>query len=64
MNPTAVADAREVVDLAEAELAWEIAEGQLAGVENERSPRFRGDSDLFAWCLEKGVAFFPWSPFG
>jgi aryl-alcohol dehydrogenase-like predicted oxidoreductase len=52
------------VDLAEAELAWEITEGQLAGVENERSPRFRGDSDLFAWCIDKGVAFFPWSPFG
>jgi aryl-alcohol dehydrogenase-like predicted oxidoreductase len=33
-------------------------------VENERSPRFRGDTDVLDWAIEHGVAFFPWSPFG
>ena len=33
-------------------------------MENERSPRFRGDTDVLEWAIEHGVAFFPWSPFG
>jgi aryl-alcohol dehydrogenase-like predicted oxidoreductase len=48
----------------EARTAWEVSEGSIAAVENERSPRFRGDSDVLAWAVEHGVAFFPWSPFG
>ncbi|MGE4115963.1 MAG: aldo/keto reductase [Candidatus Nanopelagicales bacterium] len=52
------------IHLDEALTAWEVSEGTIAAVENERSPRFRGDSDVFAWAIEHGVAFFPWSPFG
>lgn len=48
----------------EARTAWEVSEGTIAAVENERSPRFRGDTDVFTWAIENGVAFFPWSPFG
>ena len=40
------------------------AEGTIAAVENERSPRYRGDSDVFDWAIAHDVAFFPWSPFG
>jgi len=52
------------IHLDEALTAWEVSEGTIAAVENERSPRFRGDSDVLAWAIEHGVAFFPWSPFG
>lgn len=48
----------------EARIAWEVSEGTIAAVENERSPRFRGDTDVLEWAIEHGVAFFPWSPFG
>lgn len=52
------------VHIGEALIAWEVSEGTVAAVENERSPRFRGDTDVFRWAIEHGVAFFPWSPFG
>lgn len=52
------------INLAEAETAWEVSQGTIAAVENERSPRYRGDSDVFAWAIANNVAFFPWSPFG
>lgn len=52
------------IHLDEALIAWEVSEGTIAAVENERSPRFRGDSDVFTWAIHHGVAFFPWSPFG
>ena len=48
----------------EARTAWEVSEGTIAAVENERSPRCRGDTDVLEWAIEHGVAFFPWSPFG
>ena len=48
----------------EADIAWEVSEGTIAAVENERSPRFRGDTDVFEWAIAHQVAFFPWSPFG
>ena len=52
------------INHAEAEIAWEVSQGTIAAVENERSPRYRGDSDVFAWAIAHDVAFFPWSPFG
>jgi aryl-alcohol dehydrogenase-like predicted oxidoreductase len=52
------------IHLDEALTAWEVSEGTIAAVENERSPRFRPDTDVFAWAIENGVAFLPWSPFG
>jgi aryl-alcohol dehydrogenase-like predicted oxidoreductase len=52
------------IRLDEALTAWEVSEGTIAAVENERSPRFRGGSDVLAWAIEHGVAYFPWSPFG
>jgi aryl-alcohol dehydrogenase-like predicted oxidoreductase len=48
----------------EARTAWEVSEGTLAAIENERSPRFRGDSDVLALAVEHDIAFLPWSPFG
>ena len=48
----------------EARIAWEVSEGTIAAVENERSPRFRGDTDVLDLAVEHGIAFFPWSPFG
>jgi aryl-alcohol dehydrogenase-like predicted oxidoreductase len=48
----------------EVRTAWEVSDGTVAAVENERSPRFRGDTDVLAWAVEHGMAFFPWSPFG
>jgi aryl-alcohol dehydrogenase-like predicted oxidoreductase len=52
------------VHLDECEIAWEVSGGAISGVENERSPRYRDDTDVLAWCIDKGVAYFPWSPFG
>lgn len=52
------------VHIDEAEIAWEVSEGTIAAVENERSPRFRGDTDVLRWAVEHGVAFLAWSPFG
>jgi len=52
------------VHLDEAETAWEVSEGTVAAVENERSPRFRGDADVLRWAVDHGVAFLAWSPFG
>lgn len=52
------------VHLDEAETAWEVSEGTIAAVENERSPRFRGDADVLRWAVDHGVAFLAWSPFG
>jgi aryl-alcohol dehydrogenase-like predicted oxidoreductase len=48
----------------EARIAWEVSEGTIAAVENERSPRFRGYTDVLDLAVEHGIAFFPWSPFG
>ncbi len=52
------------INLDEARIAWEVSEGTIAAVENERSPRYRGDTDVFEWAIANDVAYFPWSPFG
>jgi aryl-alcohol dehydrogenase-like predicted oxidoreductase len=52
------------VHLDECEIAWDVSGGTICGVENERSPRFREDTDVLAWTVARGVAYFPWSPLG
>jgi aryl-alcohol dehydrogenase-like predicted oxidoreductase len=52
------------VHLDECEIAWDISGGTIAGVENERSPRYRDDLDVLRWASAHGVAYFPWSPLG
>jgi aryl-alcohol dehydrogenase-like predicted oxidoreductase len=52
------------VHLDECLTAWELSEGTIAAVENERSPRFRDDGDVLTWASEHGVAYLPWSPLG
>jgi aryl-alcohol dehydrogenase-like predicted oxidoreductase len=37
---------------------------QVAGVQNEFSPRFRRSEGELAWCAAHGIAFLPWSPLG
>lgn len=39
-------------------------EGGIVSVQNEFSPRFRGDADVLDLCTEHGIAFLPWSPLG
>ena len=50
------------------ELALEILGGPGIGgvvsVQNEFSPRYRGDRDVLDRCTELGIAFLPWSPLG
>lgn len=36
----------------------------VVSVQNERSPRYRRDSDVLAMCGERGIAYLPWSPLG
>lgn len=52
------------VHINEFHLAFEVSEGTLAFVENERSPRFRKDFDVVEACEERGVAYLAWSPLG
>jgi aryl-alcohol dehydrogenase-like predicted oxidoreductase len=52
------------VHLDECEIAWDVSGGTIAGVENERSPRYRDDVDVLHWASRHGVAYFPWSPLG
>jgi aryl-alcohol dehydrogenase-like predicted oxidoreductase len=46
--------------------ALDIAGGPRAGgivaVQNERSPRYRADSDVLDLCTTHGIAYLPWSP--
>jgi aryl-alcohol dehydrogenase-like predicted oxidoreductase len=39
-------------------------DGGVVAVENERSPRYRGDGDVLDLCTELGIAYLPWSPLG
>jgi len=39
-------------------------EGGIAAVQNEFSARYRTDADVLARCVERGIAFLPWSPLG
>jgi len=52
------------VNRAELELAWEVSDGTIAIVENERSPRYREFADVLDFCNEKGLAYLAWSPLG
>lgn len=40
------------------------AAGGICAVQNEFSPRYRGDADVLDRCAEAGIAFLPWSPLG
>ena len=54
--------------LAELELAIDVigapADGGIVSVQNEWSPRFRGEPGVLRRCGELGIAFLPWSPLG
>lgn len=41
-----------------------LGEGGLASVQNEFSPRYRSSQAELDLCMERGVAFLPWSPLG
>lgn len=55
-------------NLAELETALDLlggpSDGGVVSVQNEWSPRFRGDADVLHRCTELGIAFLPWSPLG
>jgi aryl-alcohol dehydrogenase-like predicted oxidoreductase len=40
------------------------ADGGIVSVQNEFSPRFRGEEQVLPACTEQGIAFLPWSPLG
>ncbi len=40
------------------------AQGGLVSIQNEYSPRYRREAEVFAICEEFGIAFLPWSPLG
>lgn len=40
------------------------SDGGIVSVQNEFSPRYRGDADVIGACTEAGLAFLPWSPLG
>ena len=48
----------------EFKVVWEVSEGTLAVVENERSPRYRSHTDVLDLCTENDVAYLAWSPLG
>lgn len=56
------------VNAAELTLALDLLGGPMDGgivsVQNEFSPRYRGDADVLDMCTERGIAFLPWSPLG
>lgn len=56
------------VNAAEFEVALEVLggpnDGGLVSVQNEYSPRHRGDTEVLERCGEHGIAFLPWSPLG
>jgi len=56
------------VNAAELEVALDILGGPadlgLVSIQNEFSPRYRGDADVLARCGDLGIAFLPWSPLG
>lgn len=56
------------VTLAQLDRALELVggpgEGGVAAVQNEFSARFRKDADVLTRCVERGIAFLPWSPLG
>jgi aryl-alcohol dehydrogenase-like predicted oxidoreductase len=56
------------VTLPELAIALDVLGGPkdngVVSVQNEWSPRFRGDGDVLVRCTELGIAFLPWSPLG
>lgn len=39
-------------------------DGGVVAIQNEYSPRYRGEQDVLDKCTELGIAFLPWSPLG
>lgn len=56
------------VRLDELEVALELiggpADDGIVSVQNEYSPRYRGEADVLDRCTDLGIAFLPWSPLG
>jgi len=52
------------VTVAEFDLAWQVTGGAIAVVQNERSPRYRGEGEVLTRCVERGLAYLAWSPLG
>ena len=54
--------------LPELEIALDVLGGPsdngVVSVQNEWSPRFRGEADVLGRCTELGIAYLPWSPLG
>lgn len=49
----------------EIEIAEQVlGEGNLTSVQNEFSPRHPGSYDELRYCVDRGIAFLPWSPLG
>ena len=52
----------------ELDIALEILggpnDGGVVSIQNEYSPRYRGEQDVLDKCTELGIAFLPWSPLG
>lgn len=44
------------------DIAGGPADGGIVAVQNERSPRYRADSDVLDICTREGIAYLPWSP--
>ena len=40
------------------------SDGGVVSIQNEYSPRYRGEQDVLDKCTELGIAFLPWSPLG
>ena len=40
------------------------AAGGIISVQNQWSPRYRHDAEIFTFCEENNLAFLPWSPLG
>jgi aryl-alcohol dehydrogenase-like predicted oxidoreductase len=56
------------VTLGQLEVGLEVLggpdDGGVVSVQNEYSPRFRGEPDVPELCAQLGIAFLPWSPLG
>jgi aryl-alcohol dehydrogenase-like predicted oxidoreductase len=39
-------------------------DGGVVSIQNEYSPRYRGEQDVLDKCMKLGIAFLPWSPLG
>ncbi|QCR39405.1 aldo/keto reductase [Microbacterium sp. SGAir0570] len=49
----------------EIEIAEQVlGDGNVTSVQNEFSPRHPGSYDELRYCVDRGIAFLPWSPLG